>query len=91
MGADKNTSGRNITKHSIEHGSVPASFNRIDPDQNAVNPHELLSNLIAEIIVIDRRLDVNPPGGKGPEQICEPAILGGCVPPRFTITRRENG
>ena len=90
MGADKYTSGGNITKHSIEHGSVPPSFNRIDPYQNAVNPHELLSNLLVEIIVIHRGLDVNPPGSKGPEQICEPAILGSCIPPRFTIAGAEN-
>ena len=90
MRADKNASGCNITKHRIEHGSVPPAFNRIDPYQNAVNLHELFSNLLAKIIVIDRGLDVNPLAGKGPEQICEPAILGGCIPPRFTIARREN-
>jgi hypothetical protein len=56
-------------KHRIEDGSVPSVFNGIDPYQNAVNPHELFSNLLAKIIVIYRRLSVNPPGGEGPEQI----------------------
>ena len=37
--------------------------------QNAINPHELFSNVLAKIIVIYRRLNVNPPGGEGPEQI----------------------
>jgi len=67
--ADKNASGRDITKHRIEDGSVPSAFNGIDPYQNAVNPHELFSNVLAKIIVIYRRLNVNPPGGEGPEQI----------------------
>jgi hypothetical protein len=79
-----------MTKHGIEHGPVPSAFNGIDPYQNAVNLHELLSSGFAKFIVIDRRLDVNPPGGKGPEQICEPAIFGGCIPPRLTIARTEN-
>src|SRR5918994_2289714 len=91
MGTDENTSGGNITKQRIEHGPVPSTFNGIDPYQNAVYLHELFSNFLAKIIVIDRRLDVNPPGSEGPEQICEPAILGGWVPPRLTIARRENG
>jgi hypothetical protein len=38
-----------------------------DPYQNAVNPHELLPNVLAKIIVIYRRLNVNMPGGEGPE------------------------
>ena len=67
--ADKNASTCDITKHRIEDGSVPSAFNGIDPYQNAVNPHELFSNVIAKIIVIYRRLDVNPSGGEGPEQI----------------------
>ena len=67
--ADKNASGCDITKHRIENGSVPSAFDGIDPYQNAVNPHELFSNVLAKIIVIYRRLNVNPPGGEGPEQI----------------------
>ena len=67
--ADKNASACDITKHRIEDGSVPSAFDGIDPYQNAVNPHELFSNVLAKIIVIYRRLNVNPPGGEGPEQI----------------------
>jgi hypothetical protein len=67
--ADKNASACYITKHRIEDGSVPLAFNRIDPYQNAVNPHELFSNVLAKIIVIYRRLNVNSPGSEGPEQI----------------------
>jgi hypothetical protein len=91
MRADKNSSGRNITKHTIEHRSLPPAFDRIDPYQNAVNLHELLSDFVAKIVVIDRRLDVNPLGSKGPEQIGEPAIFSGRVPSRLTIARGENG
>src|SRR5919106_3217030 len=85
MRADKNASGRDITKHRIEDGSVPPAFYGIDPYQNAVNPHELFANVLAKIIVIYCRLDMNPPGCEGPEQIREPAILGGRIPPRLTI------
>jgi hypothetical protein len=67
--ADKNASASDITKHRVEDGSVPPAFNGIDPYQNAVNPHELFSNLLAKIIVIYRRLNVNPPSGEGFEQI----------------------
>ena len=67
--ADKNAGACDITKHRIEDGSVPSAFNRIDPYQNAVNPHELFSNVLTKIIVIDRRLHVNPPSSEGPEQI----------------------
>jgi hypothetical protein len=67
--ADKNPSACDITKHRIEDGSVSSAFNGIDPYQNAVNPHELFSNVLAKIIVIYCRLNVNPPGGEGPEQI----------------------
>src|SRR5262249_25994023 len=88
--ADKHASGCDIAKHRIEDGSVPSTFNRIDPHQNTVNPHELFSNVCAKIIVIYRTLNVNPPGGEGPEQIGESAILGGCVPPRLAIAGREN-
>ena len=40
--ADKNASGCDITKHRIENGPVPSTFDGIDPYQNAVNPHELV-------------------------------------------------
>ena len=69
MRADKNPSACDITKHRIEDGSVPSAFNGIDPYQHTVNPHELFSNVLAKIIVIYRRLNVNPPGGEGSEQI----------------------
>src|SRR5215510_10755708 len=75
VSADKNASGCDIAKHRIEDGSVPSAFNGIDPHQNAVNLHELFSNVCAKIIVIYRRLDMNPSGVEGPEQICKTAIL----------------
>ena len=56
------------TSRSIESRmDLSSTFNRIDPHQNTVNPHELFSNVCAKIIVIYRRLNVNPPGGEGPE------------------------
>src|SRR5262245_28934217 len=88
--ADKHASGCDIAKHTIEDGPVPSAFNGIDPHQNAVNPHELLSNGLAKIVVIYRRLKVNPPGVEGREQICKPAILGSCGVPCLTIAGREN-
>src|SRR5262245_8885471 len=62
----------------------------LTPHQNAVDSHKLFSNVCAKIIVIYRRLNVNPPGGEGPEQICKTAILRSCVLPRLTIAGGEN-
>jgi hypothetical protein len=90
MRADRNACGGHITKHGIENSPVPTPFNGIDPYQNAVNLHELLANFRAKIIVIYRRLDVHPLGGKGPEQLREPVILLRRVPPRLVIARVEN-
>ena len=87
--ADKNAGGCDTAKHRIKNGPVPSAFDRIDPHQNAVNPHELFLNVLAKIIVIYRRLNVNPPGGESPEQICEPAILSSCIP-GLTVAGREN-
>src|SRR5262245_47576556 len=88
--ADKHASGCDIAKHRIENGSVPSSFNGIDPYQNAVNPNELFSNVLAKIIVIYRGLDMNPSGVEGPEQICKTAILCSCVLPRLMTARGKN-
>src|SRR5262245_58662957 len=87
---DKHASGCDIAKHRIEDGSVPSAFNGIDPHQNAVNLHELFSNVCAKIIVIYRRLNVNLPGVEGSEQICKTAILRSCVLPRLMIARGKN-
>jgi hypothetical protein len=65
--AHKNASGCDITKHRIENGSVPSTFDGIGPYQNAVNLHKLFSNVFAKIIVVYRRLNVNPPGRESPE------------------------
>jgi hypothetical protein len=67
--ADKHASGCDIAKHRIEDGPVPSALDGIDPHENAVNPHELVSNVLAKIIVIYRRLNVNPPGSKSSEQV----------------------
>lgn len=69
MRADKNACGCHITKHGIENRPVPSPLNWIDPYQNAVNLHELFTNFLARIILIYRRLDMDPFGGKRREQL----------------------
>src|SRR4051812_34643166 len=86
---NKNAGRCNVTKDGIEHGPVPSGFNGIDPYQNAVDVHELFSNFVAKVLMVYRKFDVNRPGGKGPEQICEAASLGGCIPSRSTIAGGE--
>src|SRR5215467_7926557 len=90
MCADKNPCGCHLTKHGIENRPVPSALNRINPYQDTVNLHKLVTNFLAKIIVINRRLGVYPFGGEGSEHVCEPVIFSCCVPPYRIITRVKN-
>ena len=75
MCADKNSCGCHLTEHGIENRPVTSVLNGINPYENTVELHELLTNFRTKIIVINRRLGVYPFDGKGSEQLWEPSIL----------------
>src|SRR5215471_7907517 len=90
MCADKNSSGCHLAKHGIENRPVASALNRINPYEDTVNSHELVTNFLAKIVVIDRRLGVYPFGGEGSEQVRQPVIFSCCVPPYLITTRVKN-
>src|SRR5215471_13239381 len=90
MCADKNACGCHLPKHGIENRPVASALNRINPYENTINLHELVTNFRAKIVVINRRLGVYPFRGEGSEQVCEPVIFSCCVPPYLIIARVEN-
>src|SRR5215471_5206121 len=90
MCADKNPCGCHLTKHGIENRSIASALNGINPYEDTVYLYELFANFFAKIIVINRRLGMNPFGGKGSEQVCEPVIFSCCIPPSLIIARVEN-
>src|SRR5215831_16556615 len=90
MCADKNPGGCNFTKHGIENRPVASVLNRINPYEDTINSHELVTNFRAKIVVINRRLGVYPFRGEDSEQVREPVIFSCCVPPYLIITRVKN-
>src|SRR5215470_19553261 len=90
MCADKNPCGCHLTKHGIENRSIASVLNGINPYEDTVYLYELFANFFAKIIVINRRLGMNPFGGKGSEQVCEPVIFSCCVSSYPPIARVEN-
>src|SRR5262245_43275343 len=90
MCADKNACGCYLPKHGIENRPVASALNRINPYEDTINSHELVTNFRAKIVVINRRLGVYPFRGEGSEQVREPVIFSCCVPPYLIITRVKN-
>src|SRR5262249_23589350 len=54
MRADKNAAGGDIAQHDIEDRSVAPAFDGIDPHEDTVEAHQLLSDLFAKIVVVYR-------------------------------------
>src|SRR5215813_7358183 len=90
MCADKNSCGCHLAKHGIENRPVPSALNRINPYEDTVNLHELVTYFRAKIVVINRRLGVYPLGGKRSKQVCEPVIFSCRIPPSLIIARVED-
>jgi len=50
---DKNAGRRDLPQHRVEHGTVASILDGIHPYHHAVDLQELLTNLVAELVVID--------------------------------------
>ena len=66
MRADPRAAGRDVAQQRVEHGARPAGVERIDPDQHAVDPEELLAHLVGERLVEHGRLGVDAEPGSAP-------------------------
>ena len=53
MGADKPARCSNIAKHRVKHRPITSTLDRIYPYQYAVHPHELLANLVTDLVAIE--------------------------------------
>ena len=65
MCADEHAGGRDLGQQSVEDGPVAPIDDWIDPDQHAVDTHELSANVVGIIIVIRRALHHHAGVGKG--------------------------
>ena len=82
MGTDKNTTVGDISEHGIKDGSVASILNRIHPNQDRIDTHELLVNFLTELIVVNGWLHVHPQAGQSfkyrrQTMILRPRLLSG--------------
>ena len=99
MRADPRAAGRDIAQQRIEHGARLAGVERIDPDEHAVDPEELVADLVGEGLVEYGRLGVGCRSGSVPrtrgDSDCSAASPRGASPghrarpPRPSVRHRH--
>jgi len=72
--ADEYARGGRGAKNPVQHRAVPPVLDRIHPHQGPVDLAKLAANLLAEIVVIDRRLGLRTECGEGLEHRQQPAF-----------------
>ena len=85
MGADEHTRAGHVTKQRVERGSVQPLLDRIDPDEDAVETEELLSDGLDGVVRVDDRLSLHAKVAERREDAAQLAIVRDWPPGRRRV------
>jgi hypothetical protein len=91
MRADEDAGARDVAQHGVQRSTRMSVVDRIDPDQRAVDPQQLVAQLVCLHQVVDRGLRVDALRGESGEQGGKAVVLTRRTPTDVPVTGVDDG